>query len=103
LLQRAIKVVHALSAIVYFSSVQVSDDFEAQIRGAANALRNQDRSDVIVVSPMQLSLSQLLNNDGGRPDVIHGIPELVEEAKIDAFGPERFFEILQLDIRFLDL
>src|SRR5882762_4975422 len=54
LLERAVKLVHPLAIGSYSSRVHVSDNFEAQVRGAADSLGSQPQGEFSVISPVHL-------------------------------------------------
>ena len=63
-----VEFVDALGIAGDSSGVEISAHFEAEIRGASNAIRDQYRSDFTVVAPAKLVLPQLLDGQGGRAE-----------------------------------
>ena len=77
LLQNIVKLVYSLRSTGDSSGVQIRYDFDAEVRSAANAFGGQHRGNFVVVSSLHLMLSQLLNNDGYRANIVHSIAKFV--------------------------
>src|SRR5579863_4772007 len=99
--ERIVEFVDSLGFAGDSPGIQISAHFDANIRGPANPLGDQRRSDFTIVASANLVFAQLLDSQGCGANVIDRVPELVELTGVDAFGPKRLFELLEFDTGFL--
>src|SRR5205085_4358786 len=83
---RLTQLAHSRSFPCHLVSFQVRLYGEAQLRGAPNPFRRDQRQHRLRVVFLQLTLLPFLNRPGGFPYVVHGVSKLFEYARIDAAG-----------------
>jgi len=85
----------------YFVSGQAGVDGVAELSGAADAFGSQQREHGERILVPRLALLPLLNRPGGLADIIDGIAEFAEDARIEGAGAHLILEPDEVGAGFL--